>query len=116
MIDKRKNEQYKTMYCPYYDRKAGCWRISFPDRDSEEGDLLYIASEFVRGGLFFPYNNKVTKNKEYTCHSHYFEGVICALLEDPEEFSIEGLESYYSDQEQEFLRAIQRKLQNSHKL
>ena len=113
-MDTKKNERYKAIHCPYYDKKACCWRVSFPDRNSEEGDLLYVASEFVKGGLFFPYNNKATRNKEYTNHSHYFEGVIQALLDDSDEFSIERFESYYSEQEREFLQAIQRKLQRLH--
>jgi hypothetical protein len=43
-------------------------------------------------------------------HDHYFEGVLEALLDDPEGFSIQGYEEYYSKQEMELLEAIQRKL------
>ena len=43
-------------------------------------------------------------------HAHNFEGVLEALLDDPEGFSIQGLEEYYSQQEIEMLEAIQRKL------
>ncbi len=40
-------------------------------------------------------------NEQLKCHAHSFEGVIQALLDDPEGFSIEGLEEYYSAQERE---------------
>ena len=43
-------------------------------------------------------------------HDHYFEGVLEALLDDPEGFSIRGFEEHYSKQEIEMLEAIQRKL------
>ena len=45
-----------------------------------------------------------------TVYDHSFEGVIRALLEDPEGFTIEGFEDYYSAQEQEMLTDIQEKL------
>ena len=95
---------------PYYDRKRKCWQVDFPDRDSEEGDLLYVVSEFARTGLYFPYNNSQTKAREYSGHDHSFEGVIQALLNDPEGFSIEGFEDYYSAQEREMLSAVKRHL------
>ena len=84
--------------------------MDFPDRDSEEGDLLYVSSEFARTGLYFPYNDSQTKDWEYSGHAHSFEGVLHALLDDPEEFTIEGFEEYYSAQEQKMLADIQEKL------
>ena len=101
----------KKRYKPNYDRRRKCWRVDFLDRDSEEGDLLYVASEFARTGLYFPYNDSQTKDREYSGHAHYFEGVIRALLDDPEGFTIKGFEEYYSAQEQEMLAAIQKRLQ-----
>ena len=42
---------------------------------------------------------------------HYFAGgVLESLLDDPEGFSIQGVEEYYSKQEIKMLEAIQRKL------
>ena len=41
---------------------------------------------------------------------HTFEGVLSDLLEDPQGFTIEGFEEYYSQQEQEMLAAVQKKL------
>ena len=86
--------------------------MDFPDRDSEEGDLLYVASEFARTGLYFPYNDTSTKDREYNGHAHSFEGVLQALLDDPEGFSIEGLEEYYSAQEREMLEAVKSRFTN----
>ena len=97
-------------YQPYYDRRKKCWRVDFLDRNSEEGDLLYVASEFARTGLYFPYNDSQTKGRDYDGHAHYFEGVLRALLDDPEGFTIEGLEEYYSAQEREMLAAVQQRL------
>ena len=71
---------------------------------------MYVASEFARTGLYFPYNDSQTKDREYSGHDHSFEGVIRALLDDPEGFTIEGFEEYYSAQEREMLEEIQNKL------
>ena len=108
MIDETINEQNRKSHRPYYDRMEKCWRVTFPDRDAEEGDLLYVASEYARTSLYFPYYT--TKAMGGCGHDHYFEGVLEALLDDPEDFSIQGLEEYYSQQEIKMLEAIQRKL------
>ncbi len=71
---------------------------------------MYVASEFARTGVYFPYNDSQTKDQEYSGHDHYFEGVLKALLDDPEGFSIEGFEEYYSVQEREMLEAVQKRL------
>ena len=71
---------------------------------------MYVASEFARTSLYFPYNDSQTKDREYSGHDHYFEGVLKALLDDPEGFSIEGFEEYYSAQEREMLEAVQKRL------
>ena len=108
MIDETINEQNLESHRPYYDRTEKCWRVTFSDRDAEEGDLLYVASEYARTSLYFPYYT--TKAMGGCGHDHYFEGVLEALLDDPEDFSIQGLEEYYSQQEIKMLEAIQRKL------
>ncbi len=100
----------ETAYQPYYDEGAAMWRVDFPDRESEEGDLLYVASEFARTGLYFPYHDSATTGKEYSGHAHSFDGVIRALLDDPSGFTVSGFEEYYSGQEREMLCAIQSKL------
>ena len=108
MINESINEQNRRTHRPYYDWNDKCWRITFPDRDAEEGDLLYVASEYARSGLYFPY--QTTKALDGHGHDHYFEGVLEALLDDPTGFSISGYEEYYSKQELELLNSIQRKL------
>ena len=100
----------KRSFKPYYDRKARTWRVDFPDRDSEDGDLLYFVREFARTGLYYPYNDSDTAGKDYTGHAHSFEGVLHALLEDPEGFTIAGFEIYYSPQEREMLTEVRKKL------
>ena len=108
MIDETINEQNRNSHRPYYDPIDKCWRVTFPDRDAEEGDLLYVASEYARSGLYFPYHT--AKALGGHGHDHYFAGVLEALLDDPENFSIQGYEDYYSKQERDMLEAIQRKL------
>lgn len=110
MIDETINEQNRNSHRPYYDRTEKCWRVTFPDRVAEEGDLLYVASEYARTGLYYPYYT--TKAMGGRVHDHYFEGVLESLLDDPEGFSTQGFEEYYSKQEIEVLEAIQRKLKN----
>ena len=98
-------------YRPYYDKRKRCWRVDFPDRNSEEGDLLYVASEFIQSGLYYPYRNSATRACKYNEHDHTFEGVLMALLDDPKGFTIEGFEEYYSKQEIKMLWDVQKKLQ-----
>ena len=100
----------KNNYLPHYMKNKKLWKVDFSDRRSEEGDLLYVASEFARTGLYFPYHTSETIGKEYSAHDHFFEGVIKALLDDPTGFTVEGFEEYYSIQELEMLQAIKKKL------
>lgn len=109
-MQERINRDNKKNYRPYYDLKQKIWRVEFPDRDMEEGSLQYVASEFARTGLYYPYHNSKTKQEDYCGHAHEFDGIIEALLDDPEGFSIEGFEAYYSEQERKMLLAIQEKL------
>lgn len=110
MIKEKINKVYKHSYRPYYDKRHKLWKVDFTDRASEEGPLWYVASEYSQSGLYFPYNDSSTMDKDYNGHDHFFEGVIEALLEDPKGFTIAGFEEYYSVQERELLAAIQTKL------
>ena len=111
VLSRKRNRQNKSTKRPYSDGRHRRWKVEFADRDPEEGDLLYVASEYARTGLYFPYRTKDTK--DWQEHAHGFEGVIEALLEEPESFSIEGFEEYYSRQELEMIKAIQEKLQEN---
>lgn len=100
---------HAASFKPYYDKGAKTWRVDFPDRDPEEGDLLYVAGEYAGTGLFYPYNDSETRGKGYSGHAHSFDGVILALLNDPTGFTIAGFEEYYSRQEREMLGSIQKR-------
>lgn len=95
---------------PRYDRRKKTWQVDFEDQDSEEGGLLFVAGEFAKTGLYFPYNDSETKGRECPGHAHSFEGVLHALLDDPAGFTIEGFEEYYSEQERDMLRAVRERL------
>lgn len=82
--------------------------VSWYNCDYKESDPLYVASEYVLKCLYFPYHT--TKAVGGYGHAHNFEGVLEALLNDPEEFSIQGFEACYSKQEIDMLKAIQKKL------
>ena len=55
MIDKTINGQNRVIHRSCYDRAEKRWRVTFTERDAEEGDLLYVAGEYARKGLYFPY-------------------------------------------------------------
>ena len=97
-------------YIPHYNQDKGCWEVEFPNRATEEGDLLYVACEYLWTSLYYPYNTDETKGKEYSGHAHSFDDVIRAVLHDPAGFSIEGHEKYYSQQERDLLAKLQEKL------
>lgn len=63
------NEIRQATGCPYYDEDKKCWRVRFPDCPDEEGDLLYIVGEFIKGGLHYRYNTKKTRGKQYSGHA-----------------------------------------------
>ena len=46
---------------PRYDRRKKTWRVDFEDRHSEEGSLLYVAGEFAKTGLYFPYSASASR-------------------------------------------------------
>jgi len=92
---------------PYYDTENHCWAVDM-EYGHEEGCIEYVMSEFVKGGLYFPF--KYGAEEEKGRHSHTFDGLIQDVMRNPQEFSIEGYEEYYSDQELEFLTKIKNKL------
>ena len=110
MIDETINNENKKCGRPYYDHASGHWKLDLPGFGTEEGDLLYICGDFSGTSLYFPFNDKQTIGSEYSDHEHTFNGVLKALLEDPEYFSIEGFEEYYSEQERQLLSKMQERL------
>ena len=99
-------------YKPHYNRKLGCWEVYFKDpRDEwdisqcEKGSVLYVASEYTKTGLNYNFQNERGED-----HEHCFDHVVMELIRRPDKFSTKGYESDYSNQELEFLKALQTKL------
>lgn len=101
-------------FIPHYNQDKSCWAVEFPNRATEEGDLLYVTCEYLRTSLYYPYNTGETKGKEFHGHSHSIDSVIGAVLHDPEGFTIDGFEKYYSQQERELLLNLQEKLKQEY--
>ena len=87
----RMNRILKEAGCPYYEERKKGWRVRFQERHDEEGDLLFVASEFINSGLVYRFNTKQTRGKDYSGHAHSFESVLHAVLEDPEDFRLPDL-------------------------
>lgn len=96
---------------PFFDSVTGTWKVA-GDYGWEEGDALYIAGEFVKSGVCYPFYIERLEEEEYHNHEHSFEAVVEALLQTahPECFSLKGFEEYYSEQEREFLMVVAGKL------
>jgi hypothetical protein len=78
---------------------------------TEIGDLDYIASEFVTGGVIYRFHNYHADGKEmHHDHEHSIIGVLHAIMNNPEGFSLDGFEDDYSQQEMVFLNAVRDKL------
>lgn len=97
---------------PYYDSVSRTWKV-VTEWGREEGDAIYIAGEFVKGGLYYPFHSEPPEQENHHNHEHEFTSIIEFLLEKPEYFSIKGFEEYYSLQERELIDRIVKKLQIS---
>lgn len=86
---------------PYYDSELNLWKVELPDR-TEEGSLEYVVAEYIKGGLFYKFNDGD--------HAHTFDGVLEKVLDNPEIFNIDGYEDQYSKQEFELIRLLLDKL------
>lgn len=69
----------------------------------ESGDVEYIAAEFSGTGLIyhFMYNDRMD-------HVHGFDGVLAAVLQDPEHVDIVTDYGEYSEQEIQMVQGIKR--------
>lgn len=94
---------------PYYDSVGKTWKVA-TEWGKEEGDAIYIASEFVKGGLFYPFHSEPARIEQHHNHEHEFSAVVSFLLEKPSFFSMKGFEGYYSQQERELLNKLRIKL------
>ncbi len=95
---------------PFYDPASETWKV-VTEYGEQEGNVMYIASEFVRDGVIYLFHCEPPEKEKYHEHAHSFEGVVSCLLEQPEYFSVAGFEEYYSRQELEFLNLLKKKLQ-----
>lgn len=107
------NKEMEKKTEPYYDLQKRCWRVT-TEWGEEEGDAIYIASEFIKGGLIYPFHSEPPEKEKYHNHEHTFNDVVEFLLKKPEYFSIEGFEEYYSEQERELLEQLRMKYKEIH--
>lgn len=94
---------------PFYDWPKHCWAV-YCKGNREEGDILYTVSEYLRDGLIYRYFWENQPKDRRFSHSHGFEGVLVALTDSPEGFSVEGFEEDYSKQELALLERLKEKL------
>lgn len=94
---------------PYYDSESRTWKV-VTECGREEGDAIYIASEFVKDGLYYPFHSEPPCKEQHHNHAHDFVAVVTYLLKRPEHFSVVGFEEYFSQQELEFLDKVKMKL------
>lgn len=94
---------------PHYDSLSRTWKV-VTEWGKEEGDALYIASEFVKGGLIYPFHSQPPEKEQHHNHTHAFSSVVEFLLKKPYYFSIDGFEDYYSQQERKLLENLKIKL------
>lgn len=90
---------------PEYDRKMKVWVVRVDNR-FEFGSLNYVVSEYCKSGLYYPYNDMYTADKTWNNHAHSFEGVLEAVVNSPDTFSIDGFENCYSKQEIELIETL----------
>lgn len=103
----KKHVKDKTI--PYYDWEEGTWKV-VTERGEAEGDVLYVASEFIFDGILYPFHSQPPREGYRHEHAHEFSEVVEFLLDRPEYFSIVGFEEYYSLQERNMLNKLRVKL------
>lgn len=107
---------------PYYSKKKDTWRVKIKYEyngekcsQTEEGSLTDVVCEYLRTSLYYPFwldENRDEDSIPIQPHTHSFDDALqcLLLLDNPEHFSIEGFEEYYSKQEIELLQKFQKKL------
>lgn len=110
MLSKDINDLYSKTNKPFYDELQRTWKVDIPGWGVEEGELLYVIGEYTRSGLWYPFTKAELAERGYQHHEHTFTGVVEALLSDPSDFSVAGLEEFYSKQELDLLEKLQTNL------
>ncbi len=73
-MQQTENKAPKNNGKPYYDGRSGKWKLDIPGFGTEKGDLAYIACEFVRTSLYYPfYYGEPPQEGEFEAHSHSFQ-------------------------------------------
>ena len=111
---------------PHYSKKKNTWRVKIKYEykgkkysRTEEGSLTDVVCEYLNTSLYFPFwldENRDEDSISLQPHDHSFDNMLSWLLHNPEHFSIDGFEEYYSKQEIELMHAFQKKLlEDKHK-
>lgn len=103
--DRNKQTFWKGCYTPTYNHEEKLWGVE-DYLGIHTGDITYICYMACGMTMTFPYSYG-EGNRDY---AENFEQVLNALLRYPEEFSIQGFESKYSEQERQLLGALQEAL------
>lgn len=94
---------------PVYGRNSKCWHLN-TEHGTEVGDALYIAGEYARTGVVYPFHSESPEHEKHHKHEHCFEGVVEFVMSAPRYFSIDGFEEYYSVQERNMLQKLWEKI------
>ena len=94
------NDKYKDIIVPTYVEEEEEYVVN-TSNGVQIGDLYYIVGEFCKDGVLYHYNNKYYT--DYPNHEHSLDGVIEAVIDEPETFSIEKYLDEYSVQERALL-------------
>lgn len=92
MADENVTTEEERAKVPYYDSVSKTWRV-VTEWGREEGDAIYIASEFVKDSLYYPFHSAPSWKEEHHNHAHEFASVVSFLLKKPDFFSIVGLKN-----------------------
>lgn len=110
---KQKITGYSRNPYPTYNNRRQQWEAWIPGIDyMSYGNIERVLSDVVEpdAGFYYPYNDGQPCMDNFKPHVHELSWLLCALVRDPENFSIDGFEEYYSKQEQEFITAAKKKL------
>ena len=80
--------------------------------------LTDVVYEYLNTSLYYPFwlDEDRKDDRDFQSHAHSFVDALRWLLHNPEHFSIDGFEEYYSKQEIELMQAFQKKLlEDKHK-
>lgn len=89
-----------------FDEKRHAWVLTIEDKE-QVGSALNVAQKYVGYEIRYPYYYSKSDCPKY---KNDFDEIIAELLSMPGEFSIKGLEDFYSKQELGLIEALQNKI------